>query len=50
MTNGFTHRYYLGDSTFNLRESGEVLNFYSVLRRIISKQTESPDGVPRSAA
>ena len=52
LTNGFSHHYHLGESTFILGASGKISKFYSIFRKKKKNLIVNiaPDGTPRSAA
>ena len=51
LTNGFSHHYHLGESTFILRDIGNDFPFLNKsLMKILLASRIAPDGTPRSAA
>ena len=51
LTNGFSHRYYLGESTFIFRGiRSDFYFFFNCLMKILLANRITPDGTPRSAA
>ena len=51
LTNGFSHRYHLGESTFIFKGIGSDFKFsYKFLMIILLANRIAPDGMPRFAA